>query len=95
MGDRAWAGALLMWKWRGLQLQAEVSRCRYFVRAHGREVLAWCEVRDVSGGRRCEIGSFASVALARAVCERDAQRRVRSGGRSSPKGSPPINLLRK
>jgi hypothetical protein len=75
--DRGWAGALLTWTWHGNELQAEVSRCRYFCRAHGREVLAWCELRDVSGGRRCEIGSFGDVAAAKAACERHAAARCR------------------
>jgi hypothetical protein len=74
--ERGWAGALLVWEWRGLQLVAEISRCRYFCRVRGREVLAWCELRDISGGRRCEIGSFRDVAAAKAACEADAQRRV-------------------
>ena len=53
MGRDRWASALLVWEWRGVQLQAEISRCRYFCRAHGREVLAWCELADISGGQAC------------------------------------------
>jgi hypothetical protein len=75
MRDR-WAQELLAWEWRGLQLVAEISRCRYFVRGERHEILAWCELRDVSGGRRCEIGSFRDVAAAKAACERDAQLRL-------------------
>ena len=75
------AQQLLEWRWAGLQLEAQIARCTYFCRAHGREVLAWCELRDISGGRRCDIGSFPSVALARAACEADAERRVRAGER--------------
>jgi hypothetical protein len=79
MGRERFAADLLSWEWRGQQLVAEISRCRYFCRAHGREVLAWCELRDVSGGRRCDIGSFRDVAAAKAACEADAARRVRAG----------------
>ena len=79
MRDR-WAQDLLCWRWAGLQVEAEISRCRYFVRGERHEVLAWAELRDISGVRRVEIGSFASVALARAACEADAERRVRSAG---------------
>ena len=77
MGERAWASALLAWELRGQQLVAEISRCRYFCRAHGREVLAWCEPRDVSGRRRCDIGSYPTVAAAKAACELHAAARCR------------------
>jgi hypothetical protein len=71
VGDRGWAGELLSWSWRGVQLEAEVSRARYFIRAGRHEVVAWCEVREACG--RCR--SFRSVGEARAACERDAGRR--------------------
>jgi hypothetical protein len=77
MVDRGWAGRLLEWRWRGVWLEAEISRCRYHVRAVSGEVLAHAEVRDVDGRRRIEIGSFPNVSAAREACEADAQRRVR------------------
>jgi hypothetical protein len=66
MGRDRFAQQLLGWEWRGLQLQAEISAARYFVRGDRHEIITWCEVRDVGGGRRCDIGSFPSVTLARA-----------------------------
>jgi hypothetical protein len=51
---------------------------RYFVRGDPGEVVAWGEVRDPGGRYRVEVGSFATAALARAACERDAQRRRRA-----------------
>ena len=77
MRDRGWAASVLSWEWRGVQLVAEISRCRYFVRGERCEAIAWCELRDVSGGRRVEIGSFRDVAAAKAACERDAAARCR------------------
>jgi hypothetical protein len=74
---KSWAQRLLVWGWVGPLLTAEVSRARYFIRADRHEVLAWAELRDLDGRRRVEIGSFPSVALARAACERDAQLRCR------------------
>ena len=76
MGDRGWAAQLLSWRWRGMRLEGEMARCRYFVRPVSGEVIAWGELRDVSGGRPLEVGSFANVGAARAACEADAQRRV-------------------
>jgi hypothetical protein len=73
--ERGWAQNLLTWRWEGLQLTAEVSRAKYFIRGERHEVLAHAEVRDLGGRRRSEIGSFPSVALARAACEADAVRR--------------------
>jgi hypothetical protein len=52
MGRDRFAQQLLSWEWRGVQLEAAIPRCAYFCRAHGREVIAWCELRDISGGRR-------------------------------------------
>jgi hypothetical protein len=69
MGRDRFAQQLLSWEWRGVQLEAAIPRCTYFCRTHGREVIAWCELRDISGGRRVEIGSFPSVAAAKAACE--------------------------
>jgi hypothetical protein len=51
-----WAQELLTWRWQQQQFVAEISRCRYFCRSHGREVLAWCELADISGGRRVDVG---------------------------------------
>ena len=81
MVREAWASALLTWELRRLQLVAEISRGTYRVQAFGPEVLAWAEIRDTCGHRRCEIGSFRDVAAAKAACERDAQLRVRAGER--------------
>jgi hypothetical protein len=91
MGDR-WAQTLLGWSWRGNQLEAEISRGRYFVRGHGREVLAHAELRDVGGRRRIEIGSYPSVALARAACERDAQHRLRRQDQGEEPGAVDIRI---
>jgi hypothetical protein len=77
VGERAWAQQLLSWEWRGNELRAEISRAKYFVRGERREVLAWCELRDVSGGRRCDVGSFPSVAAAKAACDLHAAARCR------------------
>jgi hypothetical protein len=76
MRERAWAGAL-PWEWRPPLLIAEVSAARYVIRGERHEVLAWCEPRDVSGRRRCEIGSYATLSAAKAACERDAAARCR------------------
>ena len=89
MGRDRFAQQLLAWEWRGVQLVAEISRCRYFVRGERHEIIAWAEVRDVSGGRRCDIGSFRDVAAAKAACEADAQRRVCAGGRED---RPPVSV---
>ena len=80
MGDCGWASALLSWGWRGALLVSEISTARYFVRCDRCETTAWAELRDPGGRRRVEIGSFGSVALARAACERDAARRCRRDG---------------
>ena len=77
MGDRGWARQLLTWSWRGALLVSEISTARYFVRCERCETTAWAELRDPSGRRRIEIGSFRSVTLARAACERDAVARCR------------------
>jgi hypothetical protein len=77
MGDRGWARVLLKWTWRGVHLEAEVSRARYFIRGDRHEAVAWAEVREPGGRYRVEVGSFRSVGDARAVCERDAERRCR------------------
>jgi hypothetical protein len=86
--ERGWAQNLLTWRWEGLQLTAEVSRAKYFLRSERHEVLAWCEVRDLDGRRRVEIGSFPSVALARVACERDAAARCRQ----DPAERPPVDV---
>jgi hypothetical protein len=70
--DADWSGRLLSWEWRGNQLEAGISRAWYFIRAHGREVLAWCELRELGGRRRVEVGSYPSVQAAREACERHA-----------------------
>ena len=80
MGDCGWASALLSWGWRGALLVSEISTARYFVRCDRCETTAWAELRDPGGRRRIEIGSFGSVALARAACELDAARRCRRDG---------------
>ena len=84
MGERGWARRLLTWNWRGVQLEAELARARYFVRAAPGEVLAWCEVRDLSGRRRIEVGAFRSVGEARGACELDAERRCRRAAEDRP-----------
>lgn len=66
------AGTMLSWEWRGVQLEAALARCRYYVRGERHEAVAWAEIRDVGGARRVEVGSFPSVAAARAACERHA-----------------------
>ena len=73
-----WAGRLLEWRSAGAGplLTAAISHCTYYVGAERREVLAWAEVRDLDGRHRVDIGSFPSVALAQAACERDAERRL-------------------
>ena len=76
VGER-WASALLSWGWRGALLVSEISVARYFVRCDRCETTAWAELRDPGGRRRVEIGSFSSVALAKAAAERDAQLRCR------------------
>jgi hypothetical protein len=86
--DRGWAQRLLEWRWEGLRQTAETSRARYVIRGERHEVLAWCEVRDVGGRRRVEIGSFPSVALARAACETDAAARCR---RDDADDCPPVS----
>ena len=63
------AQQLLEWRWAGLQLEAQIARCTYFCRARGRELLAWCELRDPGGRWRVEIGSFRDVSTAKAACE--------------------------
>jgi hypothetical protein len=77
MVDRGWAGRLLEWTWRGVQLEAEISRVKYFVRGERHEVVAWAEVREGCGRCRVKVGNFRSVAEARGACERDAVRRCR------------------
>jgi hypothetical protein len=61
VGDRGWAGRLLVWCWRGVHLEAEIARVRYFIRGCRHEVVAWCEVRDVCGRVRVDVGTFRSV----------------------------------
>jgi hypothetical protein len=77
INGRGWAGALLSWRWAGSLLTAEISAAKYFIRCDRHEALAWGELRDLGGRYRVEVGSFPSVGLARAACERDAQRRCR------------------
>ena len=73
MGDSGWAGRLLSWGWRGVLLEAEISRVKYYIRGERREVLAHAEVREPGGRYRVEIGSYPTVSAARVACERDAQ----------------------
>jgi hypothetical protein len=80
MRDRGWARVLLGWHWSGALLTAEISAARYFIRGERHEILCWAELRDVSGRRRAEIGSYRSVAEARAAAERDAALRCRREG---------------
>jgi hypothetical protein len=77
MGERGWARVLLSWRWAGSLLTAEISAARYFIRCDRHEAVAWAELCDVDGRRRAEVGSFRSVAEARAACERDAVARCR------------------
>jgi hypothetical protein len=95
MGRDRFAQQLLSWEWRGVQLEAAIARCRYFVRGHGREVLAWCELRDVSGGRRIEVGSFRDVAAAKAVCEHHAAALCRRDADDRPPVSVAIGRVRR
>ena len=85
MGE-GWAQRLLAWEWRGVQLVAEISRAKYYVRLPGREILAHAEVRAPGGRYRVDVGSFASMGLARAACERDAERRCRRDREERPAG---------
>ena len=71
-----WATRLLQWAERGLRFEAETGRARYFVTAGPYEAIAWCEVKELGGRRRVELGSHGSVRLACEACERDAQRRA-------------------
>ena len=87
--ERGWAGRLLSWRWVGNQLVTEVSRCAYYVQPARGEVLAWGMVRDLGGRRRVEVGSFASVALARAACERHATGLCR---RDDAQERPPVGV---
>jgi hypothetical protein len=75
MGGRA--ANLLTWTWRGSLLEAAISRARYFITAERHEVPARAEVRELDGRQRVDVGSFPTVALAQAACERNAQRRCR------------------
>ena len=67
-----WASDLLTWSVAGPLLTSEVLRARYFIRIDAHEVIAWGDLRDLGGRRRVDIGSFPTVALARAACERHA-----------------------
>ena len=67
----------MTWSWRGVQLEAGITRAKYFIRGEQHEVIVWAELRDLDGRRRVEIGSFRSVGEARAACEREAQLRCR------------------
>jgi hypothetical protein len=71
-----WATRLLQWAERGLRLEAETGSARYFVTGGPYEAIAWCEVKELGGRRRVELGSHGSVRLACDACERDAQRRA-------------------
>jgi hypothetical protein len=77
MAERGWAGDLLSWRGAGGSLTAEVSRARYFIRTEPHEITAHAEVRDPAGRYRADLGSFATVALAQAACEKDAATRCR------------------
>jgi hypothetical protein len=77
MARRGWAGALLSWRRVGSSLTAEISRARYFVRTEAHEITAHAEVRDPGGRYRVDLGSHATVALARSACEQDAAARCR------------------
>lgn len=77
LGDRGFARELLHWEWRGVQLEAAIARCRYYVRGERHEAVAWCELRELGGARRVEVGTFADVAAAKAACERDVAHRLR------------------
>ena len=77
MVERGWARDLLSWRRAGASLTAEVSRARYFIRTEPHEITAHADVRDPSGRYRIDLGSHATVALARAACEQDAAARCR------------------
>jgi hypothetical protein len=62
-------------------LQAEVSRCRYFI-LEG--IVAWGEVRDLGGRYRVDLGSWDTVADAQRACERDALARLRGEEDAGP-----------
>ena len=91
VAERGWAGRLLVdWRWQGARLQvSEISAGRYLIWVDPHEVTAWCEVREPGGRRRCEVGSFPSVAAAKAGCERDAQSRCR---REDAHERPPVGV---
>jgi hypothetical protein len=91
MGDR-WASDLLSWEYRPPLLVAEVSRARYLLRVDPHEVIAWCELRDVSGGRRIEIGSYPAVSAAKAACERDAAVRIRNRDPDSERSAVDVRI---
>jgi hypothetical protein len=96
MGRDRFAAELLSWRWAGNQLQALIARCTYRVQAFGPEILAWAELADISGGRRCELGSFGSVSAAKAACELHAAalcRRDRSAtGTNVSVGGPAVDV---
>ena len=75
--ERDWARDLLSLGVAGASLTAEVSRARYFIRTEPHEITAHAEVRDPSGSYRVDLGSFATVELARDACEADAVARCR------------------
>jgi hypothetical protein len=58
----------------------------YFIRAEPHEITAHAELRDPGGRSRADLGSFATVALAQAACEADAQRWCRRGPLSGGPG---------
>jgi hypothetical protein len=90
--ERDWAWNLLSWRDAGASLTAEVPRARYFVRSEPYEITAHAEVRDPAGRYRADLGSFATVALAQAACEADAQRWCRRGPLAGGPGTAPAEL---
>jgi hypothetical protein len=89
LADRGWAARVLGWEYRPPLLVAEVARARYLLRVDPHEVIAWCELRDVSGGRRADVGSFRDVVAAKAACEQHAAARCR---RDDADECPPVSV---
>src|SRR5262245_27626082 len=87
MRDRGWAQRLLAWREAGPLLQAEVSRCRYFILEGIYETVAWGEVRDLGGRYRVDLGSWDTVAEAQRACEEDARRRCQRSEEERPRVS--------
>jgi hypothetical protein len=88
--ERKWAQRLLVWQPRELWEEAETAHVKYFVAAGPYEVQAWAEVRDWDGRRRVNIGTFGTVAEAKAACDAHAAARLRREKDAAP---PDIRIL--